>query len=80
MNDTTLDPERVSEILRPIMEAVRTNYLHGPISRDRVFESLNALAMAVSLIVEGCDDPDALKFFSDALNCNLRNRNFPSDK
>jgi hypothetical protein len=56
------------------MELVRANYRLGPVSRERVFESLNALAIAAGVILQACDDPEAVTFFSDALNTNIGDR------
>jgi hypothetical protein len=62
---------RIEALVYPIMELVRANFRQGPASRERVFESLNALAIAAGVILQACDDPEAVTFFSNALNANI---------
>ena len=71
---SVLDPERIEGLVCPIMELVRANFRLGPASPERVFESLNALAIVAGVILQGCDDPEAVTFFSDALNTNISDR------
>ena len=67
-----IDEERVNRIIEPILVALRENYIAGPMSRDRVYESLNALAFCAAWVIRGCDrDPDAILFFSKAFEMNL---------
>jgi hypothetical protein len=66
-----LDKDRIERLIGEILVAIRENYVRGPISRDRVYEALGALAFSVGHVIRGCDDPEALEFFSKALNMNL---------
>jgi hypothetical protein len=49
-------------VLKPIHE----NYYRGPVSRDRVYEALNALALAVATVVQGAQPEEAHDFFMRA--------------
>jgi len=72
MSNQGLDEERVERLIKPILLAIRQNYIEGPTSRDRVYEALNALAFSAAWVIRGCDnDPQAIKFFSEAFNANL---------
>jgi hypothetical protein len=64
-----LDKERIEGILELILIAIRDNYQRGPVSRDRCFESLNALAAAVVMVIHGADGPggEAQEFFDAML-------------
>lgn len=53
--------------------AIRANYQRGPVSRDRVYEALNALAYSAAVTIRGADPKEALEWFSDALNVCLKN-------
>jgi hypothetical protein len=67
-----LDQERVERLTVVILAALKENYQKGPISRDRVFEALNALAASVSMVIAGCDDGgEAMSFFVRALSQNM---------
>jgi hypothetical protein len=70
-----MDAERIKPILRVTMEAIKANYAAGPHDRDRIFEALNALAMATAIIITGTDDRDGRietrLFFDRALNENV---------
>jgi hypothetical protein len=66
-----LDQERVERLVKPILLAIRQNYVDGPVSRHRVYEALNALAFCAAWTIRGAGDPEALDFFSKALNMNL---------
>lgn len=68
---TELDRDRIERLTGKILLAVRENYIQGPISRDRVYEALNALAFSAAWVVRGAHDPEALEFFSNAFNVNL---------
>jgi hypothetical protein len=50
-----LDRDRIEELSVEVMRPIQRNYRIGPMSRDRVYEALNALAFAVASVVEGCD-------------------------
>ncbi len=67
----SLDQDRIERLAGEILMAIRKNYVQGPISRDRVYEALNALAFSAAWIIRGAGDPEALEFFSKALNMNL---------
>lgn len=68
---TALDEERIWKLAKRILFALRTNYLAGPVSRDRVYEALNALAFATATVLAGASDSQAQEFFSEALAKNL---------
>jgi hypothetical protein len=69
--DFGLDRDRIERLAGEILIAIRTNFVKGPISRDRVYEALGALAFSTGQVINGADDPEALEFFSQALNLNL---------
>jgi hypothetical protein len=71
MSTEPLDRERIERLTGEIMLAIRDNYIEGPVSRDRVYEALNALAFSAAWVIRGANDPKALEFFSAALNMNL---------
>jgi hypothetical protein len=64
-----LDRARIEEITTSILVVIRDNYTRGPVSRDRCFEALNALAASAALVIEGSDGPggEAQEFFEKAL-------------
>jgi hypothetical protein len=64
----TLDRGRIEKLSVDLMEHIRENYWKGPISRDRVYEALNALAFCKAVVVQGTGDPkEAQSFFDRAL-------------
>lgn len=70
-----LDPDRVQELAAKILVPVNENYLQGPRSRMRVYETLNALAVVTAITIAGSGhphDPDAFGFFVEALNQQIR--------
>jgi hypothetical protein len=69
MNETELDRERIEWLMAAILTPIRENYQLGPVSRDRCFEALNALAAATAIVIEGSDGPggQAEQFFHKAL-------------
>lgn len=67
----TLDVQRIEALAMEILTAIKHNYLRGPISRDRVYEALNALAISAAVTVRGADRNEALEWFSQALNQQL---------
>jgi hypothetical protein len=69
MEETQLDRERIERLMASILTPIRDNYTRGPVSRDRCFEALNALAASAALVIEGSDGPcgEAQKFFEQAL-------------
>ncbi len=73
MQEPGLDRERIENLTASILMPIRDNYKNGPISRDRCFEALNALAASVALVIEGSDGPggEAEKFFRKALQQQL---------
>jgi hypothetical protein len=70
--ETGLDEQRIEDLAKGILLALRTNYLAGPVSRDRVYEALNALAFATATVLAGAADSEAGEFFAKALNQNLQ--------
>lgn len=72
-NEFGLDEDRIEQLAFEILKAIRANYTRGPISRDRVYEALNALAFCTVVTVAGADD-EALKWFNDALNLFLKRK------
>jgi hypothetical protein len=68
-----LDRVRVEGITKSILLVIRENYVHGPTSRDRCFEALNALAASAALVIEGCDGPggEAYEFFTKAIEQHI---------
>jgi hypothetical protein len=69
-----LDRQRVEALCAAILEPLRANYLRGPISRERCFESLNALAVAAAIVIKGADGPggEAHEFFNKALTQQIK--------
>jgi hypothetical protein len=65
----TLGEQRVIELMTVISEAIRDNYVRGPISRDRCYEALNALAGATALVIKGTGEGqgEAHEWFERAL-------------
>jgi hypothetical protein len=66
-----LDRDRIERLTSQILIAIRENYMLGPVSRDRVYEALNALASSAAWVIRGAGDPEALEWFSKSLNKNL---------
>lgn len=74
-----LDSERVQKLIAQILEAVRDDMKEGPVSRVRIFEALNALAVCAASVLNATTPPDsdgvdeiAGEFFRQALNVHLR--------
>jgi hypothetical protein len=67
--ETELDRERIESLMASILIPIRENYRKGPVSRDRCFEALNALAAGAALVIEGSDGPggEARAFFEKAI-------------
>jgi hypothetical protein len=65
--------ERTELLLRELLLAIRAHYRSGEVNRVQVFEVLNALALAASVVVQGADGKDGLaaKFFSEAFRIAL---------
>jgi hypothetical protein len=70
--ETDLDRERIEALAETLLMAIHGNFLRGPVGRDRVYESLNALAFAVAVVVRGSDKDEALEWFSQALNMSWK--------
>jgi hypothetical protein len=70
--ETGLDEKRIEALANTFLIAIHENFRRGPTSRDRVYESLNALAFAVAVVVRGSDKDEALEWFSQALNMSLK--------
>jgi hypothetical protein len=69
-----LDRDRIEELSVEVMRPIQRNYRIGPISRDRVYEALNALAFAVATVVQGAEgkaNGEARDFFNRALNMQM---------
>jgi hypothetical protein len=71
MSNDELDRDRIERLTGQILVAIRENYIQGPVSRDRVYEALNAVAFSAAWVIRGAGDPAALEFFNKALNMNL---------
>ena len=69
---TELDRDRIERLTGQILTAIQANYIQGPVSRDRCYEALNALAFSTALVVRGTGDAEALEWFSQALNTSLK--------
>jgi hypothetical protein len=72
--DSGLDRDRVEALTVAMLEHIRANYHAGPISRDRVYEALNALAFCVATVVQGAEgkaNGEARDFFNRALNMQM---------
>jgi hypothetical protein len=68
-----LDRSQVEELTRALMEQIRNYYLSRPLSRERVFEVMNALAVCVGLVIQGSDgiNGEAHRFFTNTLEMQL---------
>jgi hypothetical protein len=71
MNESGLDEKRIQELVEQMLILIWENYKRGPISRDRVYETLNALAFCTAATVRESDRDETLKWFSEALNLYL---------
>jgi hypothetical protein len=66
-----LDRERIEALALQLLIPIRDNYDQGPVSRDRCFEALNALAFCAAHVIAGCQgDALALEFFMKAFHGN----------
>lgn len=63
-----LDHDRVTGIAKPMLIAIRDNYLAGPNHRDRLFEALNALAYCAATIIAGTQDRDGRRITREFLD------------
>jgi hypothetical protein len=65
-----LNEKRVDDLALPMLQAIKANYVRGPVSRERAFEALNALAIATAFVIAGCqaDGDAAMEFFLKALS------------
>lgn len=70
-----IDRPRVEGLAQPMLEAIRANYLRGPVSRDRVLEALNALALCAATVITGTGDRtgrrQAQAFLDKAVDQNI---------
>jgi hypothetical protein len=74
MSNEGLDRDRIEVLSVALLEHIRANYKAGPISRDRVYEALNALAFAVATVLQGAEgkaNGEAHDFFNKALNMQM---------
>jgi hypothetical protein len=69
----TLSDKRIIELSAEFMEAIRENYIRGPVSRARAYEALNALAATAAIVIMGCDGAqgEAHEWFERALGQEL---------
>ena len=70
----TLDRKRIEDLTTEILLPIRANYMRGPVSRDRAYEALNALAAAAGVVIRGCDSGaqgEAHEWFEKALGTQL---------
>jgi hypothetical protein len=68
-----LNEDGVHELTGVIIEEVRSYYRGRTLSRDNVFEVLNALAASTANILRGTgNDPGARDFFFAALDKNIK--------
>jgi hypothetical protein len=70
--NTGLDRDRIEALSVAMLEHIRENYRIGPISRDRVYEALNALAFCVATVLQGTDSDEARQFFDKALKIQMK--------
>jgi hypothetical protein len=66
MNKNGLDRQRIEALSIAVLKPIQANYHRGPVSRDRVYEALNALAFAVATVVQGAQPNEAHDFFMRA--------------
>jgi len=72
-DDNQIEYERVEPLFKAILTDVRAHLVAGPDSPTKVFEVLNALALAAVFILHGTgDDPAAVAFFMRAFNDQLQ--------
>jgi hypothetical protein len=70
--DSGLDGLRIQELSYAMLKHIRANFQLGPLSRDRVYEALNALAFCAASVVQGTGDKEAaLDFFQRAFNIQI---------
>lgn len=71
-----LDQDRVQELIKALLEPIRGDMEEGPVGRERIFEALNALAVATACVLNatGEDSVDEIagEFFREALNVHLK--------
>jgi len=69
----TLDRKRIYDLVGIFMEAIRDNYVKGPVNRGRAYEALNALAATAAVVIKGCDgaEGEAHEWFEKALGQQL---------
>jgi hypothetical protein len=79
MKKRELDRGRIERLMAGILLPIRENYKEGPVSRDRCFEALNALAASAALVIEGADGAggEAEEFFRKALEQQLESNEHP---
>lgn len=66
-----LDREAVETLAKDILLAIKAHYKRRQLSRYTVLEVLNALAAISSIVIQGCNDPEASEFFTRSLNEQL---------
>lgn len=65
----TLNRDNVERLAHSILEAIKQNYQSSETSPARTLEALNALGQIAALLIKGTGyDPEAIKFFQDAVN------------
>jgi hypothetical protein len=61
-----MDDERSNFIVSATLAAIKANYVKGPVSPDRVFEALRALAISTAYVLAGGDfDSVVTDFFTN---------------
>lgn len=71
-----LDQKRIEDLSVALLREIRANYRLGPVSRDRVYEALNALAFATATVLQGArstnlDVDELYNFWQRALQMQL---------
>ena len=68
-----VDEEATAKLAALVMAVIREHYMERPVCRDTTLEILNSLAAVVATVIAGTsNDPEARKFYEDALAQNLK--------
>lgn len=66
-----LDHDRCKALTEKLVRVARQHFVDGPPARTAVFEVLNALAATAATVLGGAyNDPEAWRFFDEALQTN----------
>lgn len=73
-----LDGERVNRMLTPVMTVIRNHLRQPPHTQQKIYEALNALAMATAAVIAGTEGTDAeinrlREFFAEAADGSIEN-------